>query len=309
MSRFTTACVLLFGANFFSVAQVFSQETAETLPTAAPDPLSVMVAMFRWEGLLFSLAIIAIAWVIIRFADRLVEQLGNIFADRRLFIHKISAFFHFAVYFVTVVCVVLLSFKISKEILIIFSGTVAVAFGFALKDLAASLIAGVMILLDRPFQVGDRISFGEQYGDVIAIGLRSVKLQTLDDSTVTIPNNMFLGQVTSCGNYGVVDMQIMVDFYVGIDQDAVKAREIIQEVAANARFVYLPKPIKVIVAQVVIDNCVALRFRLKAYVLDTQYEKDFETDVTLHVMKLFSEHGIQPPALLNRSVDVPKKQM
>lgn len=304
-----SACLLTLSATFFSTAQAFSKDIAEVASSAAPDALSVVVEMFRWEGLLASLAIIASAWLILRFADRLVEKLGNIFAHKRLLIQKISAFFHFAVYVITIICVVMLSFKISKEILIIFSGTVAVAFGFALKDLAASLMAGVIILLDRPFQVGDRISFGGQYGDVIAVGLRSVKLQTLDDSTVTIPNNMFIGQITSCGNYGVVDMQIMVDFYIGLDQDAVKAREIIQEVAANARFVYLPKPIKVIAAQVVLENCVALRFRLKAYVLDTMYEKDFETDVTLHVMKLFTEHGIQPPAVLTRSVDAPDKEV
>ncbi|MFD2229348.1 mechanosensitive ion channel family protein [Alkalimarinus sediminis] len=269
------------------------------------DPLTTMFEMFRWEGMIASFFVILASWVVLRFADRVVEKLGSVFADRRLLIQKISAFFHFAVYIATIFSVVLLSFKISKEILVILSGTGAVALGFALKDLAASLMAGIMIMFDRPFQVGDRINFGDQYGDVIAIGLRSVKLQTLDDSTVTIPNNMFLGQVTSCGNYGVVDMQIMVDFHIGIDQDVVKAREIIQEVAANTRFIYLPKPIKVIVSQVVIDSCVALRLRLKAYVLDTKYEKDFETDITLHVMKLFGENGIQPPAILHRQVEKP----
>lgn len=267
------------------------------------EPLTTMFEMFRWEGMIASFFVILLSIFILRFADRVVEKLGGIFADKRLLIQKISAFFHFAVYIATIFSVVLLSFKISKEILVILSGTGAVALGFALKDLAASLMAGIMIMFDRPFQVGDRINFGDQYGDVIAIGLRSVKLQTLDDSTVTIPNNMFLGQVTSCGNYGVVDMQIMVDFHIGIDQDVVKAREIIQEVAANTRFIYLPKPIKVIVSQVVIDSCVALRLRLKAYVLDTKYEKDFETDITLHVMKLFGENRIQPPAVLHREIE------
>lgn len=266
------------------------------------EPLTTMFEMFRWEGMIASFFVILLSIFILRFADRIVEKLGTVFADKRLLIQKTSAFFHFAVYIATIFSVVLLSFKISKEILVILSGTGAVALGFALKDLAASLMAGIMIMFDRPFQVGDRISFGEQYGDVIAIGLRSVKLQTLDDSTVTIPNNMFLGQVTSCGNYGVVDMQIMVDFHIGIDQDVIQAREIIQEVAANTRFIYLPKPIKVIVSQVVIDSCVALRLRLKAYVLDTKYEKDFETDITLHVMKLFSKSGIQPPAILHREI-------
>ena len=302
-STLNNSVVKPLGLLLLCTPMVGAANEATNNSSITSDPLSTMFEMFRWEGMVASLFVILASGIILRFADRVVEKLGSVFADRRLLIQKFSAFFHFAVYIATIFSVVLLSFKISKEILVILSGTGAVALGFALKDLAASLMAGIMIMFDRPFQVGDRINFGDQYGDVIAIGLRSVKLQTLDDSTVTIPNNMFLGQVTSCGNYGVVDMQIMVDFHIGIDQDVVKAREIIQEVAANTRFIYLPKPIKVVVAQVVIDSCVALRLRLKAYVLDTKYEKDFETDITLHVMKLFGENGIQPPAILHREIE------
>lgn len=301
------ATKLLWLLMLNSPIMALANEAGE-VPSIKSDPLSTMFEMFRWEGLIASFFVVLTSVIVLRFSDKLVEKLGSIFADRRLLIQKISAFFHFGIYFATIFSVVLLSFKISKEILVILSGTGAIALGFALKDLAASLMAGIMIMFDRPFQVGDRINFGDQYGDVIAIGLRSVKLQTLDDSTVTIPNNMFLGQVTSCGNYGVVDMQIMVDFHIGIDQDVTQAREIIQEVAANTRFIYLPKPIKVIVSQVVIDSCVALRLRLKAYVLDTKYEKDFETDITLHVMKLFSKQGIHPPAILHRNIELPKPE-
>lgn len=282
-------------------ANVFAQSPAASSPVDLDKtPVSILLEMFRWEGLLASIVLIIIAWAILRFTSGLTDKLGEVFSDRRLTIQKFSTFFYFAIYLITIVSVVLLSFKISKEILVILSGTGAVALGFALKDPAASLMAGIMIMFDRPFQVGDRIHFGEHYGDVTAIGLRSVKLETLDDSTVTIPNNLFLSEVTSCGNYGVLDMQIMVDFYIGVDQDGEKARGIIAEVAANTRFVFLPKPIKVIASQYILNNTVCLRLRLKAYVLDTKYEKDFETDITLQVMKLFSEHNILPPAILHR---------
>jgi len=156
-------------------------------------------------------------------------------------------------------------------------------------------------MLDRPFQVGDRVSFGGQYGDITAIGLRSVKLLTLDDNTVTIPNNRFTTDITSCGNYGAPDMQVVIDFHIGMNQDVHRARELIREATVTSRYVYLPKPIIVNVSQVIIDSYIALRVKLKAYVLDTKYEKGFETDVTLRVLEAFSENGIQPPAVLHRS--------
>jgi hypothetical protein len=55
-------------------------------------------------------------------------------------------------------------------------------------------------------------------------------------------------------------------------------------------------------ARPVFDNYVAIRLRLKAYVLDTKYEKAFESDVTLRVLEAFAQKGIRPPAILHRHV-------
>ena len=98
-------------------------------------------------------------------------------------------------------------------------------------------------------------------------------------------------------------MQIIVEFHIGTDQDVHKAKELVHEAAVTSRYIHLPKPIKVLVSQVIVDNYVALRLSLKAYVLDTKLEKDFETDVTLRVLEAFDENGIKPPAILHRNYD------
>jgi small-conductance mechanosensitive channel len=272
--------------------------------SANVEAVNTLSRMIRWTGVATSVFVVFGAWLLLRFANDLVERLGVVFVERRLVLQELNAFLRFGIYIVTITLIILLSFEISAQVLAILGGTVAVAFGFAVKDLVASLVAGVMIMFDRPFQVGDRVRFGEQYGDILSIGLRSVKLRTLDDSMVTIPNNLFLNDVTSCGNYGVLNMQIEVDFLIGVDQDVKRARRIVQEAAATSPYVHLPKPIGVLVKEVLLDGYVALRIRLKAYVLDTQYEKVFETDVTLRVREAFAAEGIQPPAVLHRSVDL-----
>jgi small-conductance mechanosensitive channel len=274
---------------------------AQELP-AAPDmeSLTLLSHMIRWGGIAMSIGIVAGAWLLSRFAKRLAENLGEVLAERRLLIHKLGAFFQFGIYIATILVVVLLSFRFSTQVLAVLGGTAAVAMGFALKDLAASVVAGVMVMFDRPFQVGDRISFGGQYGDVLTIGLRSVKLRTLDDNTVTIPNNMLLSEITSCGNYGKVDMQTVIDFHIGVDQDVHLARDVVREQTATSRYVFLKKPINVLVSQVIVDNYVALRLRLRAHVFDTKYEKEFESDVTLRILEAFDENGIRPPAILHR---------
>lgn len=299
-----TSRALLRIATPFGILMIampaLAQEITETLPT--PDSVMVITNMVRWPGVFASIFVITGAWLLLRLTSRFVEELGTAFVDSRLTLQKFSAFFRFGVFFATISTVIVLSLEISREVLAILGGTAAVAVGFAMKDLVASLVAGVMIMFDRPFQVGDRVTFAGQYGDIMSIGLRSVKLRTLDDSMVTIPNNLFLTEVTSCGNYGVLNMQIVIDFLIGIDQDVQRAREIVREATVTSNYVYLTNPVEVLVAQVVTDGHVALRLRLKVYVIDTIYEKTLETDITLRVMEAFRAENIQPPAILHRQL-------
>jgi small-conductance mechanosensitive channel len=265
------------------------------------ENLAVIGQMVNWTGLGSSLVLVIFAWLVLKLADNLVKEIGRAFADSRLFVQRLNAFFRFFVYIGVVVSIVLLSLDFSPQVLAVIGGGIAVAVGFATRDLLASLVAGIMIVFDRPFQVGDRVSFGGQYGDVLKIGLRSVKLRTLDDSVVTIPNNLLLNEVSSSANFGVLDMQIDTDFYIGLDQDARLARALVREAAVLSCFIYLPKEVLVNVDEVPIAETVALRIRLKAYVLDTMYEKRFATDVTLRVLDAFKEHGIEAPAMLREA--------
>ena len=295
---FIVAAGLLLG--ILAALPALAQSNGEAAPP--PDSVAIIARTIRWTGLVASIFVIAGAGLLLRFTSRLVEQLGEAFVDSRLTLQKFSAFFRFGVFFATITAVILLSFEISREVLAILGGTAAVAIGFAMKDLVASLVAGVMIMFDRPFQVGDRVTFAGQYGDILSVGLRSVKLRTLDDSMVTIPNNLFLSEVTSCGNYGVLNMQVMIDYFIGIDQDVARAREIVYQATVTSNYVYLTNPVEVLVSQVITNGNVALRLRLKVYVIDTIFEKALETDITLRVMDAFKEEGIQPPAILHRQL-------
>jgi small-conductance mechanosensitive channel len=268
----------------------------------ATPSLEYFAHLVRPGGVFSSIFVIAAAWLSLRITRQFVDRLSRQFAQRRLLLQKLETFFQFFVYVATIVTVLMLSFRIDDRVLAILGGTAAVSVGFAVKDLVASFIAGLTVMIDRPFQVGDRIAFHDEYGDVVAIGLRSVRVRTLNDDIVTIPNNKFLNDVTKSSNYGDLAMQQTMDFYIGVDQDIGLARDIINEAAASSRYVHLPRPITVLVNQVITDNYLAIRLRLKAYVLDTRYEKLFETDVNMRVLDEFSRRGIEPPAILHRSV-------
>ena len=261
------------------------------------ESIQQFASLIRWSGVFFSVLVIAATWLLIKFMNSMVESIGGQFVQYRMMLQKIQSFLQFFIYMTAGLVVFMMSFRINDHILALIGGTLAVSVGFALKDLAASFIAGLTVMIDRPFQVGDRVTFEGNYGDIITIGLRSVRMRTLNDDIITIPNNKFLNEVTTSGNYGALDMQVVIPFYVGMDEDITLARDLIQEAASSSRYIHLPKPVTVLVKQTITDNYLAIQLTCKAYVVDTAYEKLFETDITLRVMKEFKKHSIKPPKI------------
>lgn len=289
------------GSLFVLLPFTANSQDVDVVPDV--NQIALLSQIIDLAGISRAVAVIFFAWLLLRFVDRIVDELGSSAADRRLLLQRMNAFFHFFVYLLTALFIIFYSFNFSTEVRAVIGGTVVVAVGFATRDLLASLVAGVLIIFDRPFQIGDRVKFGGEYGDILNIGLRSVKLRTLDDSTVTIPNNLFLSEVASSGNSGQLEMQTVIDFYIGVDQDIRRARELVREAAATSRYIFLPNPIVVLASQVPLESCIAMQIRLKSYVLDTKFEKEFETDITLRVQAAFAEDRIQPPAVLHRNAD------
>lgn len=284
--------VIIIGASLLFAAPCFATEEM-----ANAEHIQQFASLIRWSGVFFSLLVIASTWLLLKFMNSMVESIGRQFVQYRMLLQKLQSFLQFFIYMTAGLVVFMMSFRINDQILALIGGTLAVSVGFALKDLAASFIAGLTVMIDRPFQVGDRVTFEGNYGDIITIGLRSVRIRTLSDDIITIPNNKFLNEVTVSGNYGALDMQVVIPFYVGMDEDIVMARDLIQEAASSSRYIHLPKPVTVLVKQTITDNYLAIQLTCKAYVVDTAYEKLFETDITLRVMKEFKKHGIKPPKI------------
>jgi len=261
-----------------------------------------ILRFFKPGGVPYAVLIIVVTIVGARVLTKSLSRLGQRFPDKRLLINQVGSFLRFAIFLFGGLGATAFVIDLSREVLIAIGGTVAVAIGFALKDFVASIVAGLIILVDRPFQVGDRVSFDGYYGEISHIGLRSVRLVTLDDTQVTIPNNKFLTDTVASGNAGAVEMMIQMDFFIGLDQDEKQAKRIVQEALTSSRYVDLGLPWVVTVSQLIQDSYLAVRLRAKAYVLDVKFEKAFETDVTERVLEGFREAGIQPPAVLHRSL-------
>jgi small-conductance mechanosensitive channel len=249
-----------------------------------------------WDRLPFAMAVIVVAFIGGRIAARSLDSLGEQIRQRRLLFKQVSAVTRFIVLIVATFLVANSLFSFSSEALLAVGGSAAVAIGFAFKDLIASLMAGLILLFDRPFQVGDRIHFGDTYGEVVELGLRTVRVATLDDNIVSIPNHRFLNDVVASANAGSLHQMCVFPFWIGCNEDIEVAKRIVYEATASSRYVYVNKPITVAVREGPVPDGaerLAIALTVKAYVFDGRYETSFGTDVTERVKRAFREQHVQ----------------
>ena len=249
-----------------------------------------------WDRLPFAIMVIVVAFIGGRLAARSLDSLGEQISQRRLFFKQVSAVTRFVVLIGATFVVASSLFSFSNEALLAVGGSAAVAIGFAFKDLIASLMAGLILLFDRPFQVGDRIHFEDTYGEVVEIGLRTVRVETLDDNMVSIPNHRFLNDVVASSNAGSLHQMCVFPFWIGCNEDIEAAKRIVYEATASSRYVFVNKPINVVVREGPVPDGAerfAVQLTVKAYVFDGRYETAFGTDVTERVKRAFRAQDIQ----------------
>ena len=182
--------------------------------------------------------------------------------------------------------------KLPFETLIAVSASLAIAIGLAAQDLVKNVIGGIMIIFDRPFQVGDKIQVGNYYGEVITIGLRSTRIVTGDDSTVSIPNSDIMNQSVSNSNSGEPNCQVVAEVYLPINVNTIAVRDIALEVARVSKYIYLNKPISVLFFNEVKEKRSYLKMRLKAYVMDIRYEFAFKSEMTELIIRELLNEGV-----------------
>lgn len=251
-------------------------------------------------------ALIAIGgWILARTTTRTLDNLGERFTERRLLFKQASALSRFTIYFIVTVVLAGFVLELGQQAVLALSGILGVGLGFAFKDLFAALGAGVTLLFDQPFQVGDRVTVGKYYGEILTIGLRSVKLRTLDDNVVTVPNNVFLTDAVANANKGALEAMVVIPFYIAPGEDFMRAKQIISEAATTSRYVFLDKPIITLVTDEWIGFSLVNVIRVKAYVFDVRYEKAFESDVTERVKAALRDAGIRKSDALRLSTPAP----
>jgi MscS family membrane protein len=124
-------------------------------------------------------------------------------------------------------------------------GLGGLAITLAAQDTISDMIAGVIILFDRPFRVGDRIEIqaADTWGDVLDIGLRTTRIRTRDNRVVIVPNSTISSNRVMNYSYPDPSYRSEIQLSVGYDTDLEVARNLIVDTIRGVDGVLASKPI------------------------------------------------------------------
>jgi small-conductance mechanosensitive channel len=227
-----------------------------------------------------------------------IDKLIHWFAEEvplrfRLSVKQSLPFWRAFLLSLAIILLIRLFLKLSSNNVLALTGTIAVALGFAFKDYISSVIAGIIALFERPYQVGDRVKIGDEYGEIVDYGLRGIRLQTPDDNIVSIPHNKIWTEAISNSNKGDVEAQVVVNFYFEHSVDIEKVMNILYRVAYTSKYTQLTLPILVIIK----EKSWATNFKLKCYPIDARDEFIYTTDLLKRAKQTFKKQGISYPML------------
>lgn len=143
--------------------------------------------------------------------------------------------------------------------LVEFLGISSVAIGFAFRDILQNFLAGILILWNQPFQIGDQIKMGDYEGTVEEIKTRATMIRTYDSRRIVIPNSeLFTNPVTVNTAYQVRRLQY--DIGIGYGDDIEQAKQLILEAVRSVDVVIEEPAPEVLVAELA-GSSVNLRAR------------------------------------------------
>lgn len=170
-------------------------------------------------------------------------------------------------------------------------GAAGLAIGLALKDSLSNFSSGVMLVLFRPFKVGDQIDVASVGGVVAAIGIFNVTLRTPDNRVIFVPNSLvYSGTITNYNSESQRRIDLIVP--IGYDADIAKAKSAITAItAADSRIHREPAP--EVAVQDVLPTAVTLAVR--AWVAGADYG-NVRSDLLERIKRSLDKHELGIPA-------------
>ena len=184
-------------------------------------------------------------------------------------------------------------FGVNIGSLLVSLGVGSLAIALAAQETIANMIAGIVILVDRPFHVGDRIQMQSgEIGDIQQIGLRSTRIMNFDKNIIVVPNAELVKNRIVNYSFPTEMMRAIVRVNVALNSDVQKVKSVLLELfTTHKNILKEPKPD----VNLIDFTNNGLMFECIGFTND--YKKRFETETQLRekIIESFRKEGIEIP--------------
>ena len=288
--------ILMVGTGFL-YSQNDTMVTADTTANAATSLIDEIGTetkslsdYFSVSKILIAVVIIVLTYIFLRIISLILSAWAERNTKHRVTIKGLIPLIRVILWAGSLTFILVAVFRPPLASILAFAASVGVAVGFAAQDLLKNIFGGIVIIFDKPFQIGDKVQIGNYYGEVVGIGLRSTQLVTSDDNLVSVPNSEVMNMPVANANSGEDNCQVVTEIFLPLSCDIHKVRQYAVEVTQVSKHIYLNKPVNVLFFQENIGHKVMLKVKVKAYVNDIRNEFAFKSEITELLTREFSDY-------------------
>ena len=241
------------------------------------------------EGILILAIVVLFSRTVSRVLQRRIERKAYLDPGLRYTLGRLTQY-------LIITLGVLLSLKVAfsldlTSIAVMFTA-LSVGIGFGLQYIAADIASGFILLFERPVRVGDRITIGEDEGDVQSINLRTTVVATNDRISIIVPNSKLVSQRLINWSYGDPRARIAIPVGVAYNADVNLVSSTLLKATEGVDNVLKDPPPKV---QFLKFGDWSLDFRLLVWTNRPRLHTQIRSDINYRIEKLFREAQIEIP--------------
>lgn len=177
------------------------------------------------------------------------------------------------------------------------AGVLGIAIGFAAQETLANVLAGIVIIADAPYKLGDFLVLDSgQRGRVTQIGMRSTRMLTEDNIEIVVPNSVMVGATITNESGGDSERErVGVDAGVAYGSDIERVREILLDVAGTTEGVIIDDPTAQPAVQFRAMGASSLDFKVLVWIDRPEDRWPMIDRLTTNIYTRLNEEGIEIP--------------
>jgi small conductance mechanosensitive channel len=252
-------------------------DSPDLLLSPIPGVLTQLTAPLIEHGLEVALVLIS-AWSLSRALQFVIDRRARRPGGTEAWMVRHQPLLRLAIWSVGTTVAVAVLFTASLEVFLILTVPFGIGLGLASRDIIRNLIAGVIVGIDREFEIGDVIRIQDIEGEVTSIGLRALKVRHTDGHVVEVPNSHLLAHAVSNVTPDTSDAQTRIEITLPGDTEVALARRIAYLAAAVSRYAS-PRRAPEVFVDTPFDRVFLVRLTVVGFVFDPAYEDHYRSDV------------------------------